>query len=191
MTDDSRPISLKVQAEGGTATSAEAISIGLIVAELVINAFRHAFAGRRLVSFWRGASPQRSLSGAYRAGWFRDRRKQSRVQRAPPPAWSCARRALAPDCRRERSRPARSGLLSALAQYAAHKALLRVWVEAGVGAADGTKRRLDASPLGPFTVTSRRNYYLELITIPSPRKRPFRERRQSNDPADAENRKQV
>ena len=45
MTDDSRPISLKVQAEGGTATSAEAISIGLIVAELVINAFRHAFVG--------------------------------------------------------------------------------------------------------------------------------------------------
>ena len=45
MTDDSRPISLKIQAEGGTATSAEAISIGLIVAELVINAFRHAFVG--------------------------------------------------------------------------------------------------------------------------------------------------
>ena len=45
MTDDSRPISLKVQAEGGTATPAEAISIGLIVAELVINAFRHAFVG--------------------------------------------------------------------------------------------------------------------------------------------------
>jgi two-component sensor histidine kinase len=44
-TDDSRPISLKVRAEGGTATSAEAISIGLIVAELVINAFRHAFVG--------------------------------------------------------------------------------------------------------------------------------------------------
>jgi hypothetical protein len=46
-------------------------------------------------------------------------------------------------------------------------------------------------PPGPFTVTSCRNYYVELITIPSPRKRPFQERRQSNDPADAENRKQV
>jgi chemotaxis protein methyltransferase CheR len=45
MTDDSRPISLKVQAEGGTASSAEAVSIGLIVAELVINAFKHAFVG--------------------------------------------------------------------------------------------------------------------------------------------------
>ena len=47
MTDDSRPISLKVQAEGGTASSAEAVSIGLIVTELVINAFKHAFVGDR------------------------------------------------------------------------------------------------------------------------------------------------
>ena len=45
MTDNSRPISLKVQAEDGTASSAEAVSIGLIVAELVINAFKHAFVG--------------------------------------------------------------------------------------------------------------------------------------------------
>ena len=44
MTDDSRPISLNVQADGGTASSAEAVSIGLIVTELVINAFKHAFA---------------------------------------------------------------------------------------------------------------------------------------------------
>ena len=43
MTDDSRPVSLKVQAEGGTASSAQAVSIGLIVTELVINAFKHAF----------------------------------------------------------------------------------------------------------------------------------------------------
>jgi PAS domain S-box-containing protein len=46
MTDDSRPISLKVRAEGGTVSSAEAVSIGLIVTELVINAFKHAFVGR-------------------------------------------------------------------------------------------------------------------------------------------------
>ena len=46
MTDDSRPISLEVQAEGGgTASSAEAASMGLIVTELVINAFKHAFVG--------------------------------------------------------------------------------------------------------------------------------------------------
>jgi two-component sensor histidine kinase len=49
MTDDSRSISLKVQAEGGTASSAEAVSIGLIVTELVINAFKHAFVGDRTV----------------------------------------------------------------------------------------------------------------------------------------------
>jgi Histidine kinase len=35
MNDDSRPISLKVQAEGGTVASADAVSIGLIVTELV------------------------------------------------------------------------------------------------------------------------------------------------------------
>jgi PAS domain S-box-containing protein len=48
MTDDSRPISLQVQAEGGTASSAEAVSLGLIVTELVINAFKHAFVGDRV-----------------------------------------------------------------------------------------------------------------------------------------------
>ena len=36
---------MKVQAEDGTASSAEAVSIGLIVAELVINAFKHALVG--------------------------------------------------------------------------------------------------------------------------------------------------
>jgi PAS domain S-box-containing protein len=51
MTDDSRPISLKVQAEGGTASSAEAVSISLIVTELVINAFKHAFVGDRTAGF--------------------------------------------------------------------------------------------------------------------------------------------
>jgi two-component sensor histidine kinase len=45
MTDDSRPVSLQVQAEGGTASSVDAGSIGLIVTELVINAFKHAFVG--------------------------------------------------------------------------------------------------------------------------------------------------
>jgi two-component sensor histidine kinase len=46
MTDDGHPISLEVQAEGGgTASSAEAASMGLIVTELVINAFKHAFVG--------------------------------------------------------------------------------------------------------------------------------------------------
>jgi two-component sensor histidine kinase len=45
MTDDSRPISLQVQTDGGTVSSAEALSVGLIVTELVINVFKHAFVG--------------------------------------------------------------------------------------------------------------------------------------------------
>ena len=45
MTEDSHPVSLQVRADGGTASSAEAGSIGLIVTELVINAFKHAFVG--------------------------------------------------------------------------------------------------------------------------------------------------
>jgi chemotaxis protein methyltransferase CheR len=47
MTEDSYPVSLQVQADGGTTSSAEAGSIGLIVTELVINAFKHAFVGDR------------------------------------------------------------------------------------------------------------------------------------------------
>jgi PAS domain S-box-containing protein len=47
LTDDSHPISLKIQANGGTLSSAEAVAIGLIVTELVINAFKHAFVGDR------------------------------------------------------------------------------------------------------------------------------------------------
>ena len=45
MTGDSCPISLEVQTDGGTVSSAEALSVGLIVTELVINAFKHAFVG--------------------------------------------------------------------------------------------------------------------------------------------------
>jgi two-component sensor histidine kinase len=37
------PISLQVLVNGGTAESAEAVSLGLIVTELVINALKHAF----------------------------------------------------------------------------------------------------------------------------------------------------
>ena len=43
----------------------------------------------------------------YRAGWFRDRHKQSRVQRAQPQVWSCERRAQALNCLLERCRLAR------------------------------------------------------------------------------------
>ena len=43
MIGDRRPLSLKVQATSGAATSSEAVSLGLIVTELVINALKHAF----------------------------------------------------------------------------------------------------------------------------------------------------
>ena len=43
MVGDNRAISLKVVADDGSATSREAVSLGLIVTEMVINALKHAF----------------------------------------------------------------------------------------------------------------------------------------------------
>ncbi len=43
MIGDSRPISLTVESDAGSIVSREAVSIGLIVTELVMNALKHAF----------------------------------------------------------------------------------------------------------------------------------------------------
>ena len=43
MVGERRPLSIKVEATSGRATSSEAVSLGLIVTELVINALKHAF----------------------------------------------------------------------------------------------------------------------------------------------------
>ncbi len=43
MIGDNSAVSLKVCVDGGTATSSQAVSLGLIVTELVINALKHAF----------------------------------------------------------------------------------------------------------------------------------------------------
>jgi len=42
---DDQPVSLRVEANDGTTTSEQAVSIGLIAVELVINALKHAFPG--------------------------------------------------------------------------------------------------------------------------------------------------
>jgi chemotaxis protein methyltransferase CheR len=47
MIGDSRPITLKVEADAGTVISHQAVSIGLIVTELVMNALKHAFPGAK------------------------------------------------------------------------------------------------------------------------------------------------
>jgi two-component sensor histidine kinase len=65
MVGERRPLSIKMQATSGAATSSEAVSLGLIVTELVINALKHGFPGGEtgeiLVSYDARASGWRLL----------------------------------------------------------------------------------------------------------------------------------
>ncbi len=47
MIRESRPVTLDVRADEATVSSQEAVSLGLIVTELVINALKHGFPGHR------------------------------------------------------------------------------------------------------------------------------------------------
>jgi len=66
MIGSDRPISMEVHVEGATATSSEAVSLGLIVTELVINALKHAFfddlAGGRIIIGYDAAEPNWTLT---------------------------------------------------------------------------------------------------------------------------------
>ena len=59
MIGDSRPLPIEVTADPVTVTSHEAVSLGLIVTELVINALKHAFpdnrSGRVVVTYTAGS----------------------------------------------------------------------------------------------------------------------------------------
>ena len=111
MIGDSRPVTLEVQAGDGRVSSDKAVSIGLIVTELVINALKHAFvdetkAGTILIAY--------EVAGTnWRLSDRRQRRRQDCGQTgtvgARPRHQHCrsARQAARQPCRDYRDGPAR------------------------------------------------------------------------------------
>ena len=65
MIGERRPLSIKVKASSGGATSSEAVSLGLIVTELVINALKHGFPAAKRAKSW-SATTRKILAGAFR-----------------------------------------------------------------------------------------------------------------------------
>ena len=112
MIGDSRPISLKVDADAGSAISRDAVSIGLIVTELVMNALKHAFPGEKpdaaIVVSYKVAGPDWKLTvsdnGSRQAGRERQRYQAWARHQSRQSADAAARRR-----RRYRERPARHG----------------------------------------------------------------------------------
>ena len=83
MVGERRALSIKVQATSGRAVSSEAVSLGLIVTELVINALKHGFQegaeGEILVSY-----------DAQNSGWrlsVADNGSGARKRATSPPCW--------------------------------------------------------------------------------------------------------
>ena len=66
MVGERRPLPIHVEATSGRAVSSEAVSLGLIVTELVINALKHAFPGSRAQGAILVKYETTSLAGAFR-----------------------------------------------------------------------------------------------------------------------------